>query len=101
MTEETFEPRYEIELSKAGEQIGKGHFGKAFSATPQHSTSLRPNSTTTGGFGMRSARTAPAYKVQCPYCQKIFLRKTTSLDLNEHKTPDGYRCGGRRGYRVY
>lgn len=102
MTEETFEPRYEIELSKAGEQVGKGYFGKAFSASPrQRSASLGRRSASIGGLGLRSAPSAPAYKVQCPYCQKIFPRKTTSLDLNEHKTPDGYRCGGRRGYRVY
>lgn len=94
-TQETFEPRYEIELSKAGEQIGNGYFGKAFSATP------RQRHASIGGFGARRSRAVPAaYKVQCLYCQKVFPRKTTSLDLNEHKTPDGYKCGGRRGYRV-
>lgn len=95
LTDEEFEPRYEIELSKAGEQSGKGYFGKRFSS---QSAGVRPSRAprfrTGFGFGQ-------PFKVQCPYCQKIFTRKTNSVELNEHKSPDGYRCSGRRGYRVF
>jgi hypothetical protein len=100
--DERFEPRYEVELSKAGEQARKGYFGKPFS---EARTKRTRNS------GIKRLRAAPVsrglrafeqtYKVQCPYCQKTFTRKTQSLALNEHKSPDGYRCGGRQGYRVF
>ncbi|MGO6679719.1 nucleotidyl transferase AbiEii/AbiGii toxin family protein [Rhizobium leguminosarum] len=93
ITEEGFEPRYEIELSKAGEEATKGYFGKGFSNTPRPSrVRTRPSA-----FG----RAQHMFKVQCPYCQKIFTRKSQSLALNDHKAPNGYRCGGRSGYRVY
>lgn len=93
ITEEAFEPRYEIELSKAGEEAKKGYFGKGFSNTPRLSrVRTRPSA-----FG----RAQRMFKVQCPYCQKIFTRKSQSLALNDHKGPNGYRCGGRSGYRVY
>ncbi|WP_196237521.1 nucleotidyl transferase AbiEii/AbiGii toxin family protein [Rhizobium leguminosarum] len=102
LTDDKFEPRYEIELSKAGEEARNAYFGKDFGAGRA------------GGIA-RSARTRigrmpkakvfrgyeRTYKVQCLYCQKTFTRKTQSLDLNEHKSPDGYRCGGRRGFRIF
>lgn len=94
LLEEKFEPRYEIELSKAGEEARKGYFGKGFSSTPRISRSRSRKPTVFG-------RSSVSYKVQCPYCQKVFTRKTQSLALNEHKSPNGYRCGGRSGYRIF
>jgi predicted nucleotidyltransferase component of viral defense system len=99
--DEKFEPRHEIELSKAGEDARKAYFGKPFSETRRGcgggSTRKRvANPKRFRGLGAFE----PAYKVQCPYCQKVFTRKTGSLDLKEHKSPDGYRCSARRGFRV-
>jgi predicted nucleotidyltransferase component of viral defense system len=97
--DDKFEPRYEIELSKAGEEARNAYFGREFSKggsaqpTVRH-TGRTPKPRRFGGY-------EPTFKVQCPYCQKIFTRKTQSLALNEHKSPDGYRCGGRHGYRVF
>jgi hypothetical protein len=91
-TEEVFEPRYEVELAKAGEEARRGYFGRQFPAE------CRPS---------RSSRTArrntfqQSHKVQCPYCEKVFKRTTTSLELREHKSLDGYPCRARRGYRVF
>jgi len=100
--DEKFEPRYDVELSKAGEKARKGYFGKPFG----EARSKRPRKGSNKRFpaaqnfrGLRGYE--PVYKVQCPYCQKTFRRKTQSLALNEHKSPDGYRCGGRQGYRVF
>lgn len=97
--DEKFEPRYEVELSKAGEEARKGYFGKPFSEA---------RTKRARGSGSKRLRAAPVfrgfqqvYKVQCPYCQKTFTRKTQSTTLNEHKSPDGYPCGGRQGYRVF
>lgn len=102
LMDDKFEPRYEIELSKAGEEARNAYFGKDFSRegvgrvdrVAKVRTRRMSIARVFRGFG-------PTYKVQCPYCQKIFTRKTQSLNLNEHKSPDGYRCGGRQGYRVF
>lgn len=89
--EESFEPRFEIELSKAGEIPKIGHF----SGVPRARA-------LTGSihFNRVSKRTAfgHSYIIQCPYCQKRFKRKTRTLTLRAHKSPDGYPCSGRRGY---
>ncbi|KQZ22107.1 nucleotidyl transferase AbiEii/AbiGii toxin family protein [Caulobacter sp. Root1472] len=85
LTDQDFEPRFEIELSKAGENSKKGYFTKNFGASVRRATALR------------TMRSAPAFKLQCPYCQKVFTRTTRDAALNEHKAPNGFRCGGRRG----
>lgn len=99
--DETFQPQFEIELSKAGEEARKAYFGKPFSESGRRVATSARTSTQRGkafrGFGGFESN----YKVQCPYCQKVFTRKTQTLTLNEHKSPDGYRCGGRTGYRVF
>jgi predicted nucleotidyltransferase component of viral defense system len=94
-TGETFEPRYEIELSKAGEEARKGYFGKPFS------DNVLGRLTRQGIARPRTFRAfAQAYKIECPYCQKRFTRSTVSLELNPHKDSNGYPCRSRRGYRV-
>ena len=100
LTDEKFEPRYEIELSKAGEEARNAYFGKGFSERGS-SRSARSVNLRTGRIPKGRMFSGSTYKVQCPYCQKTFVRKTQSLDLNEHKSSDGYRCGGRRGHRIY
>ena len=97
LTEERFEPRYEIELSKAGEQFAKGHFGRSFSPLgerPKRFGDSRLEAT-------RPRASNPTFKVQCPYCQKLFTRMTSSIALNPHKAANGYACAGRQGYRVF
>lgn len=101
ITEESFDPRYEIELSKAGEVGSNGYFGNTFR------NSLEPNRVRNrkhSKFGIYKSTKfntfQQTYKIQCPYCQKIFRRKSNSLTLNDHKTPEGYRCGGRKGYLI-
>jgi predicted nucleotidyltransferase component of viral defense system len=78
-TEEQFDPRFPIELTKSAE--GRvGYFARPF-----------------------ARRRSPArrgeyrYRVRCPYCGKIFPRKRPTTKLNPHK--DGYRnrCPGRIG----
>lgn len=87
-TDVKFEPRYEVELSKAGDRETAGYFGRPFGGA----RTKRPP-------GRRvSARLI--YKIQCPYCTKTFTRKTASTRLNEHKDAYGNRCYGRIGIRV-
>lgn len=99
LTNDTFEPRYEIELSKAGEEARNAYFGREFSKESAARSATKQTGRTPKTRIFRGYE--PTYKVQCPYCQKTFTRKTQSVVLNEHKSPDGYRCGGRHGFRVY
>lgn len=93
VTDQKFEPRYEIELSKAGEVPKIGYFsGRTGSGQFENRVRLRQTS--------RPSSFARIYVVQCPYCQKQFKRKTHSLVLKSHKSPDGYQCSGRNGYLV-
>ena len=90
------DPRYEIELAKAGEAPSKGYFGGSrFSSGRTRTPRTRQRSSR--GF----TRFTQTYKVQCPYCLKIFTRKTSSTKLNKHKDPNGWPCSGRSGYRAY
>lgn len=80
-TEETFEPRYPIELSKAEEFFGQTYFDKPFSRTPRISTPL-------------------TYTIQCPICLKTFKRSSYDTRLNKHKDRFGNQCYGSHGYMI-
>lgn len=94
ITEQTFEPRFPIELSSDA-----GYFGAtAFSGASGRS---RPSRLALGTA--RSRRASPfaiTYTVQCPYCNKRFNRDKLDTRLNEHKDQYGNRCYGRTGFIV-
>jgi hypothetical protein len=125
IAEQTYEPRYPVELSKAGEYGANRYFGKPFSHKTRASRAmseigfLRQPASSSGvqgarlksgrsrstglGWGLRQpARSAYAsiYKVECPYCQKRFTRSRPDTVLNPHKDPNGYPCSGRTGYLI-
>ena len=87
IAEETFEPRFPIELTKSG-----GYFGKPFSGAGVRTFSSRRAQT-------RSAL-AVQYTLECPYCNKRFKRPNYDTKLNEHKDRYGNRCYGKVGYMV-
>jgi hypothetical protein len=88
IADETFEPRFPIELAKSS-----GYFGKPFSSGAR-----------IGSFTARqrspSFSSAMQYTVECPYCNKRFKRLKYDTKLNEHKDRYGNRCYGRVGYMV-
>ncbi|MFF7262229.1 nucleotidyl transferase AbiEii/AbiGii toxin family protein [Streptomyces sp. NPDC008159] len=84
VTDTTFDPRYDIELAKAGEFGDRTTFG---------STIRRRVSAPRG-------QVTPRYRVQCAYCGKVFSRSTLSTRLNAHKDRYGNACYGRSGHRV-
>jgi predicted nucleotidyltransferase component of viral defense system len=89
--EETFEPRYEVTLSKAGDSSQRGYFagnGRSRGSAPRI-TSRR----------LRT-RSGPKYTIQCGTCGKQFTRTTSSTRMNQHKNPWGSQCPGRRGFLV-
>jgi predicted nucleotidyltransferase component of viral defense system len=85
---ETFEPRFPIELSKAGGYFGKPYFS---GSGGEFATSRR---------SVRSSGLSVNYTIGCPYCNKTFKRSTYDTKLNEHKDQYGNRCYGRVGYMV-
>ncbi|SRR6266567_4262573 len=84
-----FEPRFPVELSKAGEFAGKTYFGSPF-ATARRARVYRPITT-----GSR------IYIVECSYCRKRFPRKKYSTRLRKHKDRYGNSCPGRSGFIAY
>jgi hypothetical protein len=85
-TEIKFEPRFEIELAKAGEYGQRTTFSSGRSGMPR-STRARP-------------RLQPRYRVRCAYCQRDFDRTTSTTAMRPHQDSYGNPCPGRRGYRI-
>jgi Nucleotidyl transferase AbiEii toxin, Type IV TA system len=90
-TQEKFEPRWEVELSKAGEQGKRSYFASPFS----------PRTVMTRSTFRRRSHSGTIYKVKCNYCGKIFRRTSLNKRLNPHKDSYGNPCYGRVGYVVY
>ncbi|MFE0757183.1 nucleotidyl transferase AbiEii/AbiGii toxin family protein [Inquilinus sp. NPDC058860] len=95
LEDEVFEPRFPIELTKAGEKASKDYFGKDF-GSGRAGAVARPRPISRKWV----SRSSMTHKVECPYCLKRFVRKTRSTVLRPHKDPNGYPCSGRRGYYV-
>jgi hypothetical protein len=98
-TNETFEPRYPIELSRSGEDLGATYFGTPFSSTSRTrtTTATRPRTTwkpkPLSTFGL-------SYTIRCSVCGKTFKRSSYDTKLNKHKDRFGNQCYGTWGYVV-
>lgn len=85
-TDIKFEPRFEIELAKAGEYGERTTFSSGRSGV------------------LRATRAHPRpkarYRVRCAYCQREFDRTSPSTVMRPHQDSYGNPCPGRRGYRI-
>lgn len=90
-TDIKFEPRYEVELSKAGEVSGDPYF---------HSTRARWSVRPWRMPRMSRRRSISRYVIECPVCGKRFYRTTSRTRLSPHKDKYGNNCFGRNGRRV-
>lgn len=88
MTNQSFVPRYEIELTPSGPVRIAQTARRA--STP--SLSLSRTRIRTRAYGQ------PVYIYQCPICQKKFRRNKQDGRLNPHKNDWGGQCSGRTGY---
>ncbi len=88
-TNTTFEPRFPVELSKAGEFAGRTYFGATFGSPIRRRAGRAPS------FGMK------IYIVECSYCGKRFPRKKYRTRLRRHKDRYGNLCYGRSGFIAY
>ncbi len=85
-TEVKFEPRFEIELAKAGEYGERTTFSSG-SSSSQRRTWARP-------------RMQPRYRARCACCQREFDRTSSTTVMRPHQDSCGNPCPGRRGYRI-
>lgn len=90
-TDIRFEPRFFIELSKAGE-------------IPENPFLFDPNKPANARRNRRVLRSAtyrrnivPKYIYQCNNCGKKFTKSINNGMLNPHKNKNGHPCGGRYG----
>lgn len=94
---QTFIPRYQIELSPSliipptqysGGTLPNLDIPKSSPARPRARTARKLSFSNSG----------PTYVYRCPMCNKTFRRKKQDSRLNPHKTKDGFPCSGRIGY---
>lgn len=96
-TDERFEPRFPVEITKAGELSGSLYF-----------EGNRGKRSVFGGIRVRKtrasqrtrSRTSYRYVVQCSICGKRFRRDKYNVRLKPHKDKYGNRCIGRIGHMV-
>ena len=88
-TDDTVEPRFPVELSKAGEYGPSSYFSRPFGG-----------SSATRRVRIAALRHGWRYTVECSYCSRKFKRMRRSTRLNPHKDGYGNGCYGRTGYVV-
>lgn len=95
VTDIDFEPRFEIQLAKAGDSSKSGYFTGTPGprGRPSGRPASRPRRTPSSSRGL-------TYIIECPYCTKEFRRTTSSTRLNKHKDRYGNQCYGRAGVMV-
>lgn len=100
VTNQSFVPRFEIELTSAGPVV-----------IAPTTTNIRSHSLSGRGVARRSgvhstlksldrrkfstAGKGPTYVYECGHCGKRFKRKKQTTALNPHKDKSGYPCAGR------
>jgi predicted nucleotidyltransferase component of viral defense system len=97
ITDQPFEPRYEIKTSKSGGSETISHFYSNRRVSLQR---LLGVANKPGRTRRAAASRGTGYMVQCPFCNKRFKRKTMDTKLNKHKNAYGYPCSGSTGYIV-
>jgi predicted nucleotidyltransferase component of viral defense system len=86
-TDIQFEPRFEIELAKAGEYSERTTFPSTRRSAVGRSARVR-------------TRPPARYRVRCAYCQREFERTSPSTVMRLHQDSYGNPCLGRRGYHI-
>jgi len=97
-TDRKFEPRFPVEISKAGSSEGvtkiegKGSIS-SFAVRAPDKLSHNRSRARTSVYGIE-------YRIQCPNCGKTFRKTRMETKLNAHKDTDGNQCYGRVGFLV-
>lgn len=96
VTNQTFVPRFEIELTPRGPVA-------VAPTTTREPAAARGGSSRLSGKRLRLSSgysTGPTYVYECSYCGKRFNRKQQTNSLNPHKDKNGYPCAGRYAHWV-
>lgn len=94
--DEKFDPRYIIELCKAGEKPEKPYlFDPNKPAKGSSRISILPRRSS-----LQRTYLGPKYIYQCGYCGKKFTKRTSDSKLGKHKDKNGFSCPGSFGYYV-
>jgi predicted nucleotidyltransferase component of viral defense system len=101
LTDQRFEPRYEVEVSKAGEFQGDTYFSKNRTKKLRLTRKTSSKKILIPRINVRAkVSSGPTYIYQCSYCNKAFRRKKHNSVLNAHKDKYGNKCHGKRGFFV-
>ena len=104
VTDESFNPRFAIELTPAGPVNIAPTARRADSAAARHrGTTTGWTRVAAGGGGRKgglSNSSGLTYVYECAYCGRRFSRKRQVYSLNPHKGKDGFACHGRHAVLV-
>lgn len=99
-TNQSFSPRYMVELSTAGPLNAPDVSRASSHLSPSPFAPSRPRATPRRAKSAFSGFGQPRHVFQCSYCGKKFERAEYDASLRPHKTKDGYPCPSRTGYFV-
>lgn len=97
-TDQKFEPRFPVEISKAGGAEIVSNFERKSRTSSFYIRTPRKRSPNRSR-AMKSVY-GIEYRVQCPYCGKTFKRTRMETKLNPHKDKYGNKCYGRVGFFI-
>lgn len=86
-TQNTFSPRYPIELTPSGSQSIPHRSTSSSGLTARHAPVRRASN-------IRSVAAGPTYVFRCPVCGKTFNRKSSDATARPHKNKAGHDCYG-------
>lgn len=92
VTQQTFNPRYLVELSSEGPLTFAPTLTRPVQFAPPQAPRTRPVAQLFGN--------GPTYVYRCTFCGKTFNRKTMDGTLKRHKNKQGYDCYGTFGTYV-
>ncbi len=105
ITNQSFIPRFEVELTPAGPIQIEPTTTETSSWSPRRvrakqSARSRSGRTPRRGRNLGSSSGGPTYIYECAHCGKRFRRKKQTAMLNPHKDKQGYSCSGRHAHWV-
>jgi predicted nucleotidyltransferase component of viral defense system len=101
VTDNDFEPRYDIETIKSGGAETVSRFTERLTGRSRNPFGVaRPIAQKTRSSRLSSVGWGIEYQVECPYCGKRFKIKTMDTELNKHKDKFDNICYGKVGFIV-
>lgn len=88
--DERFQPRFPVDIGKAGEFGARNYFNRPFGSATR----------STRGGRFSTLRHGWRYTVECLYCSRRFKRMRHTTALKPHQDGHSNRCPGRRGQIV-